>query len=311
MTILINKLNKRGILLKEVLLNYCNDIGIKYVGIADTGPYHELEKLLADRYSKGHLTGFEEKDILKRVDPSQTMENVKSIIVCLFSYYIGEVENANISKYTYGKDYHIHVKDRLNQIGEYLTSKIKDFEYMAFVDTGPLADRYLAYKAGIGFFGINSNIINDEYGSYVFIGYILNNYPFEFDKPLDKTCYKCFRCVRECPGQIILGNFDINPMRCKSFLTQKKDGLSEEEYNVIRKTNLVFGCDVCQDVCPHNIKIKKTCIKEFNEDLIYKLDYEEISNMSNKGFMRNYKNRAFSWRGRKVIKRNFDIIKGE
>jgi len=309
--ILINKSNKRGIPLKEDLIKYCNDIDIKYVGIADIGPYDELEKILIERYGKGHLTGFEEKNILKRVDPIQTMENVKSIIVCLFPYYIGEVEDSNISKYTYGMDYHIYVKEKLNQIGEYLSNKIDDFEYMSFVDTGPLADRYLAYKAGLGFFGINSNIINDEYGSYVFIGYILNNYPFEFDKPLDKTCYQCFRCVRECPGQIILGNFDINPMRCKSFLTQKKDELSEDEYDVIKKTKLVFGCDVCQDVCPHNIKVKKTNIKEFSEDLIFKIDYEELSNMSNKGFVRNYKNRAFSWRGRKVIKRNFDIIKNK
>lgn len=297
--------------MKKILKEVLKDNEIKYFGITDIGPYKDLEKILVNRYKNGYLTNFEERDITKRIDPKQTMENVKSIIVCLFPYYVGEFADSNISKYTYGLDYHIYIKDKLDEIGHILKRKILNFEFMSFADNGPLVDRYLAYKAGLGFYGINSNLINEEYGSYFFIGYILNNYPFVSDEPQNRTCLQCFECIKNCPGNIILGNYQINPLRCKSYLTQKKDELNLDEKTIIKATDLVFGCDICQEVCPHNKYINKTEIKEFKNNIITKLDYNEIERLSNKEFIRKYKNRAFSWRGRKIIKRNFDIIKGE
>ncbi|MPM59582.1 Epoxyqueuosine reductase [bioreactor metagenome] len=133
---------------------------------------------------------------------------------------------------------------------------------------------------------------------------MLTNYPFEPDKPLDLTCIKCGRCMRSCPGQIILGDFNIDPRGCKSYLTQKKGELSDKELSIIAKTNLVFGCDVCQDVCPHNQNIEQTKIAEFRTDLVHKLDYNELSSMSNKDFSRRYGSHAFSWRGKKILLRN-------
>jgi epoxyqueuosine reductase len=146
------------------------------------------------------------------------------------------------------------VKDKLEQIGEFLTARILGFKYQAFVDNGPLADRNMAYLSGLGYYGVNAHIITDKYGSYVFIGYIINNYAFEADKPMDRTCIQCGRCVECCPGCAILGNFDINPLRCRSFITQKKGELTEQEENILRKSPLVYGCDICQDVCPWNSK---------------------------------------------------------
>ena len=197
----------------------------------------------------------------------------------------------------------------MEQVTEYLAQKIKGFEYKMFVDNGPLVDRYLAYLSGIGYFGINNNIITDEYGSYVFIGYIMNNYEFTPDEPLEKTCIKCGKCVEYCPGNAILGNFEMNPRRCLSYITQKKEELSEEERNMLSSSNKVFGCDICQEVCPHNKHIPVTEIKEFFEDTMINLKYDDIDTMSNKEFKRRYGDRAFSWRGRKIIKRNMDILR--
>lgn len=295
--------------MKTVLKNFCSSIGIEYAKIADIGPYNELEAILKDRIAKGHYTGMEEGDIKKRIDPSLTMENVKSIIVCLFPYFTGNKKGANISKYTYSLDYHIVAGEKLKSIGEYLASKIDGFEYKYFVDSGPLVDRYLAYLAGLGYFGVNSSIITDKYGSYIFIGYILNNYPFEADVPIDRTCIKCGECVKRCPGSAILGDFSINPKRCISYITQKKGGLSEEEIEILNKNPMLFGCDICQDVCPHNKGIEMTNMAEFKKDLIYELEYDEISGISNREFKRRYGDRAFSWRGRGVILRNFKHIK--
>ena len=293
---------------KEKLKKYCRNIGLDLVGIADVGPYYDLEKIIKNKLSNGYFTGMEEEVIEKRVDPKLTMENAKSIIVCAFPYYSGEFEDSNISKYCYGKDYHIVVKEYLQNICNFISTEIESFEYKIFADNGPLVDIYLAYLSGIGYFGINNTIITDKYGSYVFIGYIITNYDFLPDKPLDKTCIKCNKCVKYCPGNAILGNFELNPKRCLSYITQKKEEFSNEEETIIKNNKIIFGCDICQDVCPHNINIPITNINEFKEDMIVNLDYDEINEISNKEFKRRYWDRAFSWRGKKVIKRNMDII---
>ena len=100
----------------------------------------------------------------------------------------------------------------------------------------------------------------------------------------------------------------MNPKLCLSYITQKKEELSEDEINVLKENKKVFGCDVCQDVCPHNKNISTTNIKEFYEDLMFNLDKDEINSISNKEFKRRYKEKAFSWRGKKIIQRNMEIL---
>ena len=293
---------------KDKLKSFCKSIGIDCVGIAGIGLYNDLEKTIKRRLLNGYVTGMEEPVIENRVNPKETMENVKSIIVCAFPYYIGEFKGSNISKYCYGEDYHIVVKEMLQQICDYLSRNIENFEYKVFADNGPLADRYLAYLSGIGYFGINNNIITDKYGSYVFIGYIMTNYEFIPDSPLDKTCIKCGKCVKYCPGNAILGNYEMNPKRCLSYITQKKGELESEEEIILKENQKVFGCDICQDVCPHNKNIMPTNIDRFKDNIITKIDKAEIDNISNKEFKRRYWNRAFSWRGKNIIKRNLDLV---
>ena len=293
---------------KEKLLRILKDKNIDYVGIAPVDTYDSLKKILEEKINNNLITGMEEPDIEKRINPRLIMDDAKSIIVCAFPYYIGKLEDSNLSKYCYGKDYHIVVKDVLQEVCEEIKKDISDFKYKVFADNGPLVDRYLAYLSGIGYYGINNNIITDKYGSYVFIGYIVNNFEFEIDKPLDKTCCKCNKCVKYCPGNALEGNYKMDPKKCLSYLTQKKEELSKDEKEKIKNNKMVFGCDICQDVCPHNKNIEKTSIEDFKISLLGKLDEEEIEEISNKEFKRRYGNRAFSWRGRKIIKRNMDII---
>ncbi|WHH61542.1 tRNA epoxyqueuosine(34) reductase QueG [Petroclostridium sp. X23] len=294
--------------MKEKLKEFCKDIGIEAVGIAPPGPYHDLEAILTQRIGKGYYTGMEEKDLEKRISPCLTMENVQSVIVCLFPYLTDAVENSNISKYTYSIDYHLIIQEKLQKIGEFLKGQIKGFEYLAFVDNGPLVDRYLAYMAGLGYFGLNNSIITEKYGSYVFIGYILNNYLFEFDRPLDKQCAQCEECLKRCPGNALLGNYQMDPTRCASYITQKKEDLSKEEIKILKRSGKIFGCDICQQVCPHNKHAEKTNLKEFGQDTVYNISKEDVESYSNKGFKKRYGNRAFSWRGKKIILRNLNVI---
>jgi epoxyqueuosine reductase len=293
---------------KKTLQNFCNSLQIESMGIAPVGPYTELGKILQTRRVVGQYTEFEEADIEKRIDPHLQMEDVQSIIVCLFPYGVEEKAKANLARYTYGLDYHALISSKLKQVGAFLTTKIPNFSYQTFADTGPLVDRYLAYLAGLGFYGVNNHIITEQYGSYVVIGYMLTNYPFEIDEPLQGTCQQCGDCQRACPGHAILGEFVIDPVRCRSYLTQKKGELTPAEITIIRKNDVVFGCDICQDVCPHNQGKLLTPIKEFQEDLMPNLQYDEVVEMSNKEFMRRYGKRAFSWRGRKLLVRNFEYL---
>lgn len=293
---------------KNKLKEFCKSIGINCVGIAGVGPYYDLENIIKDRTKKDFITGMEETSIEKRINPRDSMENAESIIVCAFPYFVEDVVDSNLSKYCYGMDYHIVVKEKLQQIADYIDSETEEFQYMIFADNGPLVDRYLANISGVGYYGINNNIITDEYGSFVFIGYIINNYCFEPDKKSEKSCAKCGKCISSCPGKAILGNFEIDPKKCLSYITQKKEDLSEDEKIALKNNKKIFGCDICQDVCPHNISISKTNIKEFKEELIYNLKEEEINNISNKEFRRRYREKAFSWRGKKIIQRNIEIL---
>lgn len=296
--------------MKERLRQYCRSIGIEHMGIAPPGPYGELGVLLKARRREGRYTEFEEPDIQKRIQPSLEMPEVQSVVVCLFPYYTGEQEPCNLARYTYAQDYHILVKEKLEKLGHFLEGEIAGFAYKSYADNGPLADRYLAYLAGLGFYGMNSQFIHEQYGSYVFIGYLLTNYPFAPDTPQQTSCLECGRCIKACPGRAIVGDKGLEPSLCRSYLTQKKGDLSLEEQAVIKSSVVIFGCDICQEVCPHNEQVPVTPLKEFKEGLQPFLSCEEVATLSNKEFKKRYGNRAFSWRGKNILLRNDLIIKG-
>lgn len=298
-------------LLKQRLIEFCKTINIDYIGIAPAKPYRDFADAWKKQLKKGYISGFEEKNFERRIDPRLTLVDAASVIVCLFPYYTGCNDGANLSKSACSPDYHIIVKDKLEAVAEYLKAHLPGFHFKTFADNGPFSDRYLAHKAGLGFWGINNHIITDQYGSYVFIGYIINNYPFETDNPVDHTCLQCFECVRKCPGQCINGDFTINPQRCKSYITQKKSALSDTEKMILKKHELIWGCDVCQDVCPHNRNINQTKISEFGENLICRLEYDELKQLSNTEFAKKYGDRSFSWRGKAVLQRNCEILRGD
>lgn len=232
-------------------------------------------------------------------------EKYKTAVVFLFPYYKdGEV--GRISLYARGRDYHGVIREKLGIIARYMIENGAE-KADIFGDTGGLDDRNAAVCAGLGFFGKNRMVISDKYGSYFFIGIILTDIELDCDMADERKCMGCGRCEKLCTGGAISEDgFDIN--KCVSHISQKKGELNNEEKERILKSGMCWGCDVCQTVCPHNLNVSENLLEEFKKDRICDLEISELENMSNREFMRRYKDYAFSWRGIKPILRNLKIL---
>ena len=286
------------------LQEFCKELHIYEFGIAPW-PLPENAKTILYETNPCPFTAADVEERLL----GTTEFTPKSAIVCLFPYYVEHNGPSNLSRYTWGTDYHLVINEYLEKLIEKLQKMNTSAQFSIHCDTSPLADRYMAYLAGLGFYGKNNCFISPKWGSYVMIGTILTTLEFEPNTPLGQSCMGCNRCITACLGQC-LGHDEFKYDTCKSYLTQKKGDLTNEEETIIRKTPLVFGCDVCQEVCPHNQSIPATPIPGFQRIEPY-IDINELETLTNKEFKAKYGNRAFSWRGKKILIRNQNIIEGK
>ncbi len=289
--------------MKERLLAFCQSIGLSAVGIAS---WPLPDAALTHLYEENPCP-FTHSEVAERLHGNTALKNPKSAIVCLFPYYAESKGPVNLARYTWGIDYHLVVPLYLDRIISFLRNQsFTEEEFEIHCDTSPLADRYIAHLAGLGFYGKNHCLIHPVLGSYFVIGTILTSLSLPPCRPLEQSCMGCNRCIASCPGQAIgAGRFLYN--RCKSYLTQKKGDLASWEEEIIAKSPLVFGCDICQEVCPHNKNLPVTDIKEFVAVDPF-LMVEELEHLSNREFAKRFNHRAFSWRGKKVLLRNAHIL---
>lgn len=267
----------------------------------------DFSKDLSQALSKAGPVPFAPAEAEKRLSPESLLPGARSFFVILFPYKTEEREMGNIALYARSEDYHRVNHRYMDRIIEVAAKAFPQARFKALTDTSPMVDRWLAYAAGLGFFGRNHCLIHPVYGSYVTIGAILTTLPLSPDIPLTLSCGDCRLCEMACPGKII-GKEPFNPWHCKSYLTQKKEDLTEEEQAIIRKTPLIFGCDGCQNCCPYNRKAPPSPLPEIRENRIPFLTKEMMESMSNRAFDKTYKNYAFAWRGKKVLLRNWHIV---
>ena len=225
----------------------------------------------------------------------------ESLIVFLFPYYTGLNESdANISLYCRSEDYHIIIKRYLDKISDFIQHNFK-IDTSSYVDIDPIDEIDAAVHCNLGVRGKNHLLINEKYGSFVFIGILKTQTYIEPDAYISQSCLNCNKCLNHCQA-LKLNDFSL----CISEISQKKGELSENEKNLLINSNSVFGCDECQIVCPMN-KYIKTPILDFYENRISKLDKEMFNNLSNKKFKELFSNRAFAWRGKNVLLRNLNL----
>ncbi len=304
--------------IKNKIINYSRKLKVDLVGFTDAKPLEELRGLIIERKSNNYLSGFEERDIEKRLNPHITLQEAKSIIVIGMSYAIDEKQLRNkennegfgiITRSAWGKDYHQVLMERMESLTKYIKEEVPGFIYRIFVDTGPLVDRHLAYKSGIGFYGKNNCIISKEYGSWIFIGYILCNLDIEPDETTNISCINCNKCIINCPTNALMENGLYNAKRCISYLTQTKEDIP---YDLREKMGYsIYGCDICQVTCPHNADVKISNNQEFMaKDYFLDIRPIDILDLTNKDFKEKFKGTAAGWRGKNVIKRNAIIALG-
>ncbi len=240
--------------IKELVLQ----AGFDYCGIAKTQPLDDDARKLEAWLNKGMhgKMAYMENYFDLRVDPTKLVPGARSVITLLKNYYPAETlsfEASNISKYAYGKDYHTVIKAALKNVIIELQEKIGQFNGRGFVDSAPVLERSWAQRSGLGWIGKNGNLIHKQSGSFFFIATLIVDIELAYDDPIAKDyCGSCTKCMDACPTEAILPNKVVNGSKCISYFTiELKDEIVPEEMKGKFK-NWMFGCDICQDVCPWN-----------------------------------------------------------
>jgi epoxyqueuosine reductase len=268
-------------------------LGFDACGFASVQALEEDARYLSGWINKGYAgeMGYMNNYFEKRTNPALLVENAQSVIVVLLNYFPSQIslEEPRIAKYSYGSDYHYVVKQKLRQLKAYIDENIHPCRGECFCDSAPVFERRWAERAGLGWIGKNTNLINKQLGSFFFIGEIILDLELEYDKPMSNYCGNCTRCIDACPTNAILEPFTLDASRCISYQTIEKRGNIDEEI-ATKLSGCLFGCDICQDVCPWN----KKCVSHHNSDLdpisgLLEMNVEDWLALSKPDFNKRFK----------------------
>lgn len=253
------------------------------------------------------------RNIDKRFDSQLLVDNAKSIVIVLQNYYTekkqSDPEAPVISKYAYGKDYHYVIKDKLKKLLQFIRQEVEPCHGRPFVDSAPVLERAWARRSGLGWIGKNSNLISLQHGSFFFIGELIIDIELPYDTPklVADHCGTCTKCIDACPTKAIVADRIIDARKCISYQTIEVKGELDESLKE-QFRNRIFGCDICQDVCPWNSKSTPhddPGLKPSPE--LLKLSREEWYSMDKSLFNKLFKNSAVKRTGFKGLKRNLDF----
>lgn len=291
-----------------------NTLGFSYVGSAEA-EFLEVDAVHYEKWlSLGYQSGMDymSQNIEKRLDPRLLVPGAKTVLTLLHNYYSTEKcahEDVNISKYAYGRDYHKVIKKKLKKLLSYIQAQMGDVQGRGFVDSAPVMERSWAKKSGLGWVGKNSMLINKKNGSFFFISTLILDCTLEYDLPFQVDhCGTCTRCIDACPTQAIVDSKVIDSNKCISYLTiELKEKLISEN---LKFGNWIFGCDVCQDVCPWNRFSIPHSESDFDiRDSIKYFNSEEILGISEDVFNSRFEGSPLRRAGFEGLLRNIKHVK--
>ena len=281
---------------KEIVKNYAKETGFDLVGISSAESFQADKSVALERIKAGLMDGlpwFTEARVSRGTDPQKLLPGAQSIISVGLSYYQPSDEGnyrtkGKVASYAWGDDYHKIVKKRLRKYVEGLSSRLdRDIRARWYVDDGPMLDRAAAYRAGIGWYGKNTNILSNSHGSWIFLGQVITDLKLEPDRPLKKTCGNCVRCIDSCPTEAIVAPYVIDNRRCISYLTIENRGYIPRRLRPLMY-DWVFGCDICQDVCPVNVKAMYSRDQQFRKKRFTSIELVGILKLSEEEFRRRF-----------------------
>ncbi len=274
----------------------------------------EEEAPRLERWLKNNMhgeMGYMENHFDKRLDPTKLVSDSKSVISLLLNYAPSELQNEDsykISKYAYGTDYHFVIKDKLKQLLHHIQEEIGEVHGRAFVDSAPVLDKAWAAKSGLGWMGKHSNLLTKQAGSFYFIAELIVDLDLDYDSPVTDHCGTCTACIDACPTEAIVAPYVVDGSKCISYFTIE---LKNEIPSNVRGhfDDWIFGCDVCQDVCPWNrfSQSHKEPLFNPNPDLLdmTKKDWNEITEDVFKNLFKNSAVKRTKFEG---LKRNIDFL---
>lgn len=298
----------------KLIKEKASQLGFDYCGISKADFLEEEAPKLETWLQKGNHGTMQwmENHFDKRLDPRKLVEGSKSVISMLLNYYPEqEIESSEykISKYAYGNDYHHVIKNKLKELTFFINEEIGEVNGRAFVDSAPVMDKVWAKKSGLGWVGKNTNLINRDMGSFFFIAELIVDLELEYDGPIKDYCGTCTRCIDSCPTDALTNPYEIDASKCISYLTIE---LKEEIPDSFKgqMDNWIFGCDVCQDVCPWNSFSRKHREPLFEPNSQLKaLDKRGWEEITAEVFSILFKNSAIKRTKLEGLKRNVDFIK--
>jgi len=292
------------------------DLGFSFCGISKADFLNDeaknLENWLSNSYN-GKMD-YMNNHFDKRLDPRLLVDDAKSVVSLLLNYYPVEIQKTDsdfkISKYAYGEDYHYVIKDKLKELFEFIQSEIGEVGGRVFVDCAPVMDKAWAKKSGLGWVGKNSNLIHPKHGSYFFIAELILDLELSPDGPIKDYCGTCTRCIDACPTDAIVAPYVVDGSKCISYLTiELKDAILPNEFKG-KMDNWMFGCDVCQDVCPWNRFSKPTSLDAFSpHENLLKMSKVDWMDLTEDVFRELFRNSAVKRTKFTGLKRNIDFLR--
>lgn len=301
--------------LTEQIKSKALELGFCKVGIAKAEMLNAEGEHLQEWLGRGYHASMQwmEKNRAKRIDPRNIVSNAQSIVSVAINYYThGEhgdnPEEGKISRYAWGDDYHILVTKRIETLAECIKHLAPGSENRYYVDTGPMMDKVWASRAGIGWQGKHTNLITKEFGSWVFLGEIITTEKLDFDSPMEDFCGSCTACIDACPTDAIREPYIVDSNRCISYLTIEHRGEIAKELGN-KFDQWIYGCDICQDVCPWNRFQQLTAHKEFLPRFTnVHPKVNDIAEISQEEFTKRFKNSPIKRTKRTGIIRNAKIV---
>jgi epoxyqueuosine reductase len=303
--------------LTEEIKNLARVVGFELVGVTTAEPLEDADRL-REWIDSGYHAGMQwmERQVEKRENPRNVVPDAQSIIVVAQNYYTAHQHSerpqyGKISRYAWGDDYHKIIEIRLKQLYEEIRKIAPEAEGRYYVDTGPVSEKSLAVRAGIGWQGKHGNIITREFGSWIFLGVLLLNLPLDADQPARDLCGDCTACIEACPTQAIPMPYVVDSNRCISYLTIEHRGELTPDFSQAQQ-GWVFGCDICQDVCPWNRFQQSTEDTRF-APRVHNLQPKlaDLINMSNDDFRNNYRHspvKRAKWTG--LVRNAESVLRG-